>query len=299
MARARNIKPAFFMNEYLGTADIHEMVLFEGLWCLADKSGRLENRPLKIAAQIFPYRGFSAQVISGMIRNLSSNGFLVEYEIDGEQFIEITNFVKHQNPHRNEKPSEIPNPKEGSVKTTACEDSGNYASNPDNFGSARADSLIPDSLIPDSGYLIPDPIELPCPAKAERHGEARSNLPAEIIAHLNEKANRNFRVVPANSKLILDRAKEGATVDDFKAVIDRKCAEWAKDPKMSQYLRPATLFNAQKFNNYIGQIEAPLPASTGVVHHLQSVPASREQRIHDQNVEVGRQWAARRRAQGE
>jgi hypothetical protein len=39
--------------------------------------------------------------------------------------------------------------------------------------------------------------------------------------------------------------------------------------------------------------------SAGVVHRLQSVPASREQRIHEQNVEIGRQWAARRRAQGE
>ena len=79
--------------------------------------------------------------------------------------------------------------------------------------------------------------------------------------YLNAKANRNFRNAPTNTKLILARAKEGATVEDFKAVIDRKCKEWLGDPGMAQYLRPATLFNAEKFNQYIGQLGAPMPTS--------------------------------------
>ncbi len=54
--RARNIKPGFFKNEHLGTADPIVALLFEGLWLLADRDGRLEDRPLRIKAEIFPYR---------------------------------------------------------------------------------------------------------------------------------------------------------------------------------------------------------------------------------------------------
>ena len=85
--------------------------------------------------------------------------------------------------------------------------------------------------------------------------------PAEmVIKYLNKKAGKNYRLVNAHKKLINARIKEGATGADFKSVIDRKCAEWLDDPANNQYLRPATLFNAEKFNNYLGQLDSPLPA---------------------------------------
>ncbi|SOB76161.1 phage conserved hypothetical protein, C-terminal domain-containing protein [Marinobacter sp. LV10R510-11A] len=84
---------------------------------------------------------------------------------------------------------------------------------------------------------------------------------ADAIAYLNLKAGRNFKSVPSSTKLIHARSKEGATLADFKAVIDRKCAEWLGDQNREQYLRPATLFNAEKFNNYLGQLGAPMPAA--------------------------------------
>ncbi|GGE75807.1 DNA-binding protein [Streptosporangium jomthongense] len=90
----------------------------------------------------------------------------------------------------------------------------------------------------------------------------KPDISAEVIEYLNRAAGRNFRPVQASIRLIRARAKEGATLSDFKAVIDRKCAEWARDPRFSQYLRPATLFNAEKFNNYLGQLNAPMPAKS-------------------------------------
>lgn len=147
MARARNIKPGFFLNEYLGTCDPLEALLFEGLWLLADRDGRLEFRPLRIKAQIFPYRDLSAQVITGFVRNLSSNGFIVLYEVDGNQYIEVCGFLEHQNPHKNEKPSNIPPPP---AKTTGCKESSNYATSTDIIGTDPADSLNPSLLNPSS-----------------------------------------------------------------------------------------------------------------------------------------------------
>ena len=43
--RARNLKPSIFKNELLAVADPLYTLVFEGLWCLADREGRLEDRP--------------------------------------------------------------------------------------------------------------------------------------------------------------------------------------------------------------------------------------------------------------
>ena len=53
--RARNIKPGFFENEELADLPPLTRLLYIGLWLLADREGRLENRPRRIKAQIFPY----------------------------------------------------------------------------------------------------------------------------------------------------------------------------------------------------------------------------------------------------
>lgn len=55
MARARNIKPGFFANEDLAECEPLARLLFAGLWCLADREGRLEDRPKRIRAELLPY----------------------------------------------------------------------------------------------------------------------------------------------------------------------------------------------------------------------------------------------------
>lgn len=71
-----------------------------------------------------------------------------------------------------------------------------------------------------------------------------------IIDYLNEKADKKYRANnKATQKHINARLKEGYTVEDFKSVIDKKCAEW-KNTEMEQYLRPETLFGT-KFEGYL------------------------------------------------
>lgn len=75
----------------------------------------------------------------------------------------------------------------------------------------------------------------------------------EIIEHLNLRVGAKYRASNQNTrKIIQARFKEGYTLDDFKMVIDKKCVEWSNDPKMSQYLRPMTLFGT-KFESYLNQ----------------------------------------------
>lgn len=75
----------------------------------------------------------------------------------------------------------------------------------------------------------------------------------EIVDHLNEKADRQFRHTTNKTKsLIKARFNEGFKLEDFEQVIDVKVAEWAKDNEMSKFLRPETLFGT-KFESYLNQ----------------------------------------------
>src|SRR5262245_36707682 len=104
--RARSIKPGICDNEVLGTADPFYTLLFERLWMIADREGRLEDRPLRIKAQAFPYR--EGLDVEPMLQWLVANDFIRRYEANGARYIQILNFAKHQNPHKNEVASVIP-----------------------------------------------------------------------------------------------------------------------------------------------------------------------------------------------
>lgn len=75
-----------------------------------------------------------------------------------------------------------------------------------------------------------------------------------VLDYLNERAGRNYQPVDSNTKLIAARLKEGATVEQCKAVVDAKVKKWGADPKMEEYLRPKTLFNATNFAQYVGEL---------------------------------------------
>lgn len=86
-----------------------------------------------------------------------------------------------------------------------------------------------------------------------RLSDKSSTVVSEIIDYLNQKTGKHFRKSIANTtRAINARIKEGFTVDDFKAVIDKKVIEWGKDERMKQYLRPQTLFGT-KFESYLNQ----------------------------------------------
>ncbi|MGY4533621.1 hypothetical protein ACVW0Y_002753 [Pseudomonas sp. TE3786] len=105
MPRSRNIKPAFFKNEKLADLDAFDRLLFVGLWCLADREGRLENRPKRIKIELFPCDGYDVE--SGIVA-LEQAGFIERYGVGSCAVIHVVNFSKHQRPHGTEKDSELP-----------------------------------------------------------------------------------------------------------------------------------------------------------------------------------------------
>lgn len=93
----------------------------------------------------------------------------------------------------------------------------------------------------------------------DRTGDDSSTNRAEvyisIISYLNEKAGTKYKPTTAKTKSAINaRLADGFKVEDFKTVIDKKCAEWLNDAKMAKYLRPETLFGT-KFEGYLNQKE--------------------------------------------
>lgn len=107
MARARNIKPAFFKNEALAELPFEHRLLFIGLWTLADRVGKLEDRPKRIKMEVFPADNVS---VDAALNELAAHGFIDRYEAQGIKVLRITNFLKHQSPHPREKDSALPDP---------------------------------------------------------------------------------------------------------------------------------------------------------------------------------------------
>lgn len=134
------------MNEELAEVEPLGRLLFAGLWCIADRKGRLEDRPKRIKAEVLPYDDCD---VDELLNQLAGRGFIVRYEVDGKWYIQVINFTKHQNPHKNEKDSEIPAPEHSDTSTVQAQEMHN--TNP-------ADSL---NLIPDSLNLIEEGPENP------------------------------------------------------------------------------------------------------------------------------------------
>lgn len=80
---------------------------------------------------------------------------------------------------------------------------------------------------------------------------------SNVIKYLNSKMKevRGFNVnAKSNRKFISARLSEGFTEQDLKDVIDVKTEEWL-GTSQEFYLRPSTLFNSEKFQSYINQVD--------------------------------------------
>jgi hypothetical protein len=129
MSRIRTIKPEFFIDDELAELSPLHRLLFIGLWTLADREGRLEDRPKRIRAQVLP---FDDGDTDKMLQDLHDGGFVQRYEADGKRYLVVTGFVKHQRitGSEAESRSQLPPPPEsrnnsGNTVETPWNNSGN------------------------------------------------------------------------------------------------------------------------------------------------------------------------------
>lgn len=85
--------------------------------------------------------------------------------------------------------------------------------------------------------------------------EKCSDLARNVLTALNAICFRSFRPSKTNVKLVNARIKEGYSLEDFTTVFHFKQNQWGSDPKMAEYLRPATLLS-NKFESYLEAAKA-------------------------------------------
>lgn len=91
-----------------------------------------------------------------------------------------------------------------------------------------------------------------CPVAAQPDREVLITDQAKsVLSHLNQVTNSRYQVSTTSMQNIRARIGEGFTVEELSLVVDYCNAKWGDDLKMSDYLRPQTLFQPSKFPGYL------------------------------------------------
>jgi uncharacterized phage protein (TIGR02220 family) len=124
----------------------------------------------------------------------------------------------------------------------------------------------------ESGFIVMEQVDSNVLADCKQNGGTETELrqsrdrvetetyrgrASKIILYLNEKASKKFKPMGGSTKQILARLEEGYEDKDFYYVIDNRIAHWKgktfdSGKPAEDYLRPSTLFNQEKFANYLG-----------------------------------------------
>lgn len=244
MARARNIKPGFFTNEQLAENEPLGRLLFIGFWTMADFKGDLEWKEKTLKIQLLPWDNCDLKQLA---INLDKSGLIRFYSSQGRTYINIPNFERHQNPHKNEKlkGSDIPHYSDDLRQAidlkglTINRDLSGLKRN--NSQSDPADSLL---LNPESPILKP---ESPLPSKsaqAPHDTKVKPEYPEWFIKlwdHYPTRAGSN------NKKLAFQKAnarrKEGCSDQQLFDAVDRyKYFVVATGKVSTEYVKQASTF---------------------------------------------------------
>src|SRR5207237_6560087 len=105
MPRARLLKPGFFKNPGLAQLSVTHRLPYAGLWTLADREGRLEDRPNRIRIEVF---GYEPKIeLDPALQDLHAAGFTRRYRVAGRRVIQIPKFPVNQTAHFTEPDSEF------------------------------------------------------------------------------------------------------------------------------------------------------------------------------------------------
>jgi len=244
MARIRSIKPEFFRSDQVAEVSPLARLMFIGLWTMADRRGRLEDRPKRIKIECLPYDKCDPDVLLG---ELAAAGLIERYSANGTDVVQITTFEKHQRITGSEAMGEstLPEKPAGTTVETTETQAGNTQETPRTTGrkegkgkegkegtSAR-EALA--EVLPDIGIPITEP-------------EVVDDV-GLVLQHVRSELSPRFSR-DAQERHIKPRLKSGSTVAEMCLVVDHKKSEWAGTDQ-SKYLRPETLFRVSHWESYL------------------------------------------------
>jgi hypothetical protein len=268
------------LNETLGTADPLYSLIFEGLWCMADREGRLEDRPLRIHASINPYRPSASTVLA--LDWLVRERFVIRYVIGGVGYLAVVNFCDHQQPHIKEAPSKIPPPPK-------VEENQELATAPDKHGASTVlapeipalAALNPSSLTPDSGLLNPC-IRAPDPAP-DKHGAS----PVLIVPHETSESQIFENVSTIKAKYPKASREDWITAEKLmRQLVTNGDATWLDlEAGVERYRRLCRATNRMVLNpaRFFGDVDRPWSQEW-------PLPRTKAEQAQDSNIDAGRAW---------
>lgn len=103
MARIRSIKPEFPQSESMGRVSRDARLLFLQLWTISDDEGRTRADSRMLASLLYPYDDgedghakTSRREIDSWLDELEREACLIRYQADGNTYLQICNWLKHQ-----------------------------------------------------------------------------------------------------------------------------------------------------------------------------------------------------------
>lgn len=107
------LRAAAHRHELLNSLPPLTRWLFAGLWTIADRDGRLEDRPRRIKIEVLAYDDCDCD---SMLQELAVAGFIVRYsDAEGRKLICIPSWLEHQHPHPKEPKSTLSPPNDSTL----------------------------------------------------------------------------------------------------------------------------------------------------------------------------------------
>lgn len=131
MAERRMISKVISISEKVNSLSLFGRLLYTWMIPHADDFGRLPGSPAKVRALVVPMADETVKDVEEALADMHKKGLIIWYEVNGEKFIQITNFEKHQQGLHKRTKSKFPEPPNkfreipGNAETFPSEEEGN------------------------------------------------------------------------------------------------------------------------------------------------------------------------------
>ena len=112
MAERRMISKVISISEKVNSLSLFGRLLYTWMIPHADDFGRLPGSPAKVRALVVPMADETVKDVEEALADMHKKGLIIWYEVNGEKFIQITNFEKHQQGLHKRTKSKFPEPPE-------------------------------------------------------------------------------------------------------------------------------------------------------------------------------------------
>lgn len=231
--RRREIDAHFWTSEDVCElpSDSHRM-MFVGLWCKADRAGRMEDKPFAIGLRVRPWDPKGA---APLIDHLICVGMVRRYTVNGASYLCLPSFLKYQRPNPHEARSRLPEPPTTPDPNPMVWNARAIEPTEITNGAVEKRALIGgDGLECTSEPSEPsEPSELKALSSSQKRepdatleleldkpGEPPPSL-AAVFEHWKAKTGyRRAKLTPKRARAVRNRLRDGYSVEELRRAVD-------------------------------------------------------------------------------